>query len=175
MPRAEATLLDEPVQDSIASLIRVRAGRVPGTTVLDLHSRDGFVAERFAGATDWTIHASDAAGPLEGVETHEIDPPSLPFDDGSLATIVGAYVEERGDEWGAELLDEMARVLVLEGRLVIAFQAPGPYTEDVERALPHNVTQALGRAGFEEATETTEQHLPDGSELRLLRAALPEG
>lgn len=175
MPRAEATLLDEPVQDSIASLIRVRAGRVPGTTVLDLHSRDGFVAERFADTTDWTVHAPEELGSTEGVETHDIDPPSLPFEDDSLAAIVGAYVEERADEWTAELLDEMARVLVPEGRLVVAFQAPGPYTENVERALPHNVTQALGRAGFDEVTETTEQHLPDGSDLRLLRAALPEG
>lgn len=175
MPRAEATLLDEPVQDSIASLIRVRAGRVPGTRVLDLHSRDGFVAEQFADATDWTVHAPEALAPVDGVETQDIDPPDLPFEDDSLAAIVGAYVEERADEWTAELLDEMTRVLVPGGRLVIAFQAPGPYTDDVERALPHNVIQALGRAGFEEATETTEQHLPDGSELRLLRAALPEG
>lgn len=173
MPRAEDPLLDEAVQDSIASLIRVRAGRVPGTRVLDLHSRDGFVAERFADATDWTIHVPEDGDAAENVDPSRIDPPDLPFEDDSLAAIVGAYIEERADEWTAELLDELARVLVPEGRLVIAFQAPGPYTEDVERALPRNVIQALGRAGFEEATETTEQHLPDGSELRLLRAALP--
>lgn len=175
MPETEPRVLQEQVKDGIAAKIRIRAGRFPGDQILDLGSEDGFVGLAFAeAAEDWTVYAPQAPEDApENLETVDLGADHLPFEDGQLAGVVGAYVTQAPEGWGPELAEELARVLVEEGRIQIAFRAPGPRSEPIARTLPDDAVETLTEAGFEHAMETKELELHDGSELRLLRAVKP--
>lgn len=175
MATAGTRLLDEHVKDATASLVRIRAGRFPGTEILDLGSEDGFLGEHIAAsAEDWTVHSLTAPDQAPGnLETVDASFPQLPFETGQLAGVVAAAVDAPLDVVSPQLLEELARVLTEDGRFVVAFRAPGAHAPEAERRIPENAVDLLEAAGFDPVTETYEQHLRDGSELRLLRAVAP--
>lgn len=175
MQRPEPPALVEELRDVIPDMVRIRSGRIPGTEVLDIGSSDGFLAAGLAErSSGWTVHAALAPEDApENVHAVDVEPHRLPFEDDQLAAIVGAYVLEPMDAFGPDLLNEASRVLVPEGRFTIVFRTPGPRASDVARTIPANAIEIAGRNGFDSATETTERHLHDGSELRLLRAVAP--
>ncbi len=174
MPRADRRLLDDRVERAIADRVRVRAGRVPGTRIVDLFSRDGFLADRIARkAEDWVVHAAQSPPePPGNVEDTPLELPDLPFEEGSIALVVAAAIEQPFDVT-PELLDEVARVLVPEGRFIVVFRSPSHRAPDAPRSIEGDVAADLEAAGFDPVTETKERHLRDGSELRMVRAVKP--
>lgn len=171
MPAAARRLLDERVKTVVADLCRVRAGRIPGTELLDLSSTDGFLAAGIARrAEDWIVHATELHPEAPGnVEEVALEGDSLPFEDEQLAAVVAAAVDEPLG-LSAALVEEIHRVLVPEGRVLVFYRAPAPRAPDAPRTIPPDAAEAFRSAGFEPVTETREQHLRDGSELMLLRA-----
>lgn len=177
MPKARDRLLNDRLREAIPDLIRIRAGRIPGTELLDLYSTDGFVAERLARkAEDWVVHAAVLPEDVPGnVEDATVKLPDLPFEDGELAAVVAAAIDAPLERFDEELLAEVHRVLVPEGRFIVAFRGASARRPDAARTLPEDAVDRLEEAGFDPVMETFEQHLRDGSELRLVRAVKPAG
>lgn len=171
MPAEARRLLDERLRTAIADLVRVRSGRIPGTELLDLQSPDGFLAARIASrAEEWIVHAAELHPEAPGnVEEAGVGDDALDFEDEQLAAVMAVAVDEPL-EISAALVEEIHRVLVPEGRVLVLFRGPAPRAPDAPRTLPPDAVDAFASAGFDPVTETREQHLRDGSELMLLRA-----
>lgn len=163
------------LEPAIAERILMRAAVFPGGQVLDLGSRDGFLAAQLADhSPSWTLHAVTLPDPCpENVEPADLEGPSLPFEDGELAGVVGAALDGPLEGFTPALCEELHRVMASDARICIAFRAPAARGDQRPRTLPEDATALLTEAGFEDAMETWERSLPDGSEVRQLRAVRP--
>ncbi len=174
MVASERALLDDRARVAIADVLRVQAGRVPGSVVLDVSSREGFLARRLAlKAEDWVVYSGQAVRDVPGnVEEVSLSLPDLPFEDALLGGVFGAPIESSLDVSEA-LAGEFFRVLVPNGRVVLAFRSPSHRAPGVSRSVPLGAVGALEKAGFVSVMEIKERPLRDGSEVRVLRAVKP--
>lgn len=172
MPAADRRLLGERVRKAIADLVRVRSGRIPGTQLLDLASEGGYLADRIARrADDWIVHAATLpAEPPGNVEEADVDldGADLALEGAQLATVMASAVDEPL-ELTRDLVEEVHRVLGDDGRVLIAYRAPGPRAPNARRGLPAGAADLLRDVGFDDVTDTKEKPFRDGSELWLLR------
>lgn len=177
MAQATEELLAPRRLEPLADLVRVQAGRFPGTEVLDLASPRGVLARGLAReAPSWTVYAGgEVPGAPDNVETVDLDPGNLGFEDDQLAAVVGAWIDEPIATWSPAVLAELRRVLAPGGRLLFLFRAPSPRNPAAPRQLPEPAVRMLEEAGFEHAAERRLHLLADGSALLRLRAVEPEG
>lgn len=174
---SQAQQLVEPrFLEALPDLIRIQAGRFPGTELLDLASPEGIVGRLIAeDVEDWTVYAAQPVEKApENLETVDVDHEDLGFEDGQLAAVVGTWIADPIPHWSAAFLDELFRVLAPAGRVLFLFRAPSPRNPSAPRQLPAQAVRMMGEAGFEHAAERRMRLLPDGSQLVRLRAVKPE-
>lgn len=168
--------IDREHLEPLPDLIRVQAGRFPGTEILDLGSPAGFVGRKIAeDVPRWTVYSPhEFEDPPENLQPADLTFTKMEFEDGQLAAIVGAWIDDPIPHWSQAFLEEVFRVLAPGGRLFFLFRGPSPRNRTAPRQIPAEAVEMLEQAGFEHAAERRNRMLPDGSQLIRLRAVKPE-
>lgn len=172
-------ILGRGLRKRLVRLVRDNAGMVPGEDLVDLHSIDGFLGLGLARrAPKWQIFSNHGMPETErdapdNWEHTPLDLPGLPFEEDSMAAVVGAFLDGAFQPWSQDLIDEICRVLVPEGRILFLVRRPSPQASELDHGLPTDAVDRLLDAGLKRGSESRQMHLMDGSELHLLEATAP--
>ncbi len=179
MGYTQEQILGRGVRKRLVGLVRDNAGMVPGEDLVDLHSIDAFLGLGLARrAPNWHVFSNDPMPegertPPGNWERRALSPPELPFDEGSLAAVVGAFLTGAYEPWSPALADEICRVLAPDGRVLFLVRGPSPRVSDLEPGLPEDAVDTLLAAGLKRGKSARQMHLLDGSEVHLLDGTAP--